>query len=90
MELSEEVMRGVLKLGMMREMPIMMDYWEESKKGKVFIGVKSEEEKLLVKNSEEYTSPIKQMYKINEAFIVLTENSIYLVSNDIKGKNIAK
>ena len=87
MEISEETLRSVIKLGITREMPIMMDYWSDSNKGVVFIGVK-EEEKILVKNEEEYTSPIKQMYNSNNEYIILTENSIYVVSNKIKAKKL--
>jgi hypothetical protein len=85
MEISESSMRLLIKLGLEREMPIMMDYWSESLSEKVFIGVKKSE-KILVKNEEEYTSPIKQMFKNSDEYIILTENSIYVVSNKIKGK----
>ena len=87
MEISERSMRTILELGMTYEMPIMMDYWLESKNQKVFIGVK-EEEKILVKNEEEYTSPIKKIFNSENEYIILTENSIYVVSNKIKPKRI--
>ena len=87
MEISIETLKNISKLGISREMPIMLDYWLESQKGEVFIGVK-EEEKILVKNEEEYTSPIKQIYNSINEYIILTENSIYVVSNKIKPKKI--
>ena len=46
-------------------------------------------EKLLVKNAEEYTSPISKIYKVKECYIICTENSIYLVSADIPTKHIS-
>jgi len=87
MEISVETLKNISKLGISREMPIMMDYWLESQSQKVFIGVK-EEEKILVKNEEEYTSPIKQIFNSGEEYIILTENSIYVVSNKIKPRKI--
>ena len=67
----------------------MLDYWTNSLDKNVLIGVKKESgEKLLVKNAEEYTSPISKIYKVSECYIVCTENSIYLVSADIPTKHI--
>ena len=86
-EISVETLKSISRLGIEREMPIMMDYWLESLKNSVFIGVK-EEEKILVKNSEEYTSPIKQIFNSGSEYVILTENSIYVVSNTIKPKRI--
>jgi hypothetical protein len=87
MEISVETLRNISNLGISREMPIMLDYWLESQKEGVFIGVK-DQEKILVKNSEEYTSPIKQILNSVNEYIILTENSIYVVSNKIKPKKI--
>jgi hypothetical protein len=46
--------------------------------------------KFLVKSDTDYTSPIESISRIKEAnvFIVLTENSIYIVSADIPVKRI--
>ena len=77
------------KLSIVEDKPIMLDYWTDSLDKKVLIGVKKEGgEKLLVKNSEEYTSPISKIYKTNECYIICTENSIYLVSSSIPTKHI--
>jgi hypothetical protein len=78
------------KLSIVDDKPIMLDYWTDSLDKKVLIGVKKEtSEKLLVKNAEEYTSPIGKIYKVNECYIICTENSIYLVSSDIPTKHIS-
>jgi len=55
----------------------------------VLIGVKENEEKLLVKSEEEYTSPISKIYKIGKEYIIITENSIYLVDVEIPTKRIS-
>ena len=52
-------------------------------------GVKSNQEKLLVKSEDEYTSPVSKIYKVDSEYIVVTENSIYLVSADIESSRIS-
>ena len=37
-------------------------------------------EKIIYKNSEEHTSPIKNTYKVNNEYLVVTENTIYVIS----------
>ena len=77
------------KLAVVEDKPIMLDYWTDSLDKKVLIGVKKDSgEKLLVKNAEEYTSPISKIYKVSECYIICTENSIYLVSANIPTKHI--
>lgn len=84
-----EIWNHISKLAIVDDKPIMLDYWTDSLEKKVLIGVKKDSgEKLLVKNSEEYTSPISKIYKTNNCYIVCTENSIYLVSSDIPTKHI--
>lgn len=80
---------SIAKLSIVEDKPIMLDYWKDSLEKKVVIGVKENtEEKLLVKNSEEYTSPIVNLLKSGDVLIICTENSIYLVSAEIKKKYI--
>jgi hypothetical protein len=67
----------------------MLDYWTDSLSGKVIIGVRENGEKLLVKSEEEYTSPISKIYKVVDEYIIVTENSIYLVSAKIENKRIS-
>lgn len=80
---------SIAKLSIVEDKPIMLDYWADSLEKKVVIGVKeNSDERLLVKNSEEYTSPIVKLLKSDNVLIICTENSIYLVSADIKKKYI--
>ena len=84
-----ELWRHLAKLAIVDDKPIMLDYWTDSLKKEVLIGVKKEQnEKLLVKNAEEYTSPISKIYNVAGCYIICTENSIYLVSADIPTKHI--
>lgn len=77
------------KLGVSDEKPIMMDYWADSQEGKIIIGMREDEEKLLVKSEDEFTSPISKIYKVENEYIVVTENSIYVVSAEIATKRIS-
>ena len=77
------------KLSIMEDKPIMMDYWTQSLEKTVLIGVKENQEKLLVKSEEEYTSPIVKIYKTGNEYIIATENSIYLVDVKIPTKRIS-
>lgn len=77
------------KLAIVDDKPIMLDYWASSLDKKVLIGVRDNGEKLLVKSEDEYTSPIVKIYKVENAYIILTENSLYIVSSDIPNKKIS-
>ena len=77
------------KLAVVEDRPIMLDYWTDSLSQKVLIGIRETGEKLLVKSEDEYTSPIVKIYKIETEYLVLTENSIYIVSNTIPSKRIS-
>jgi len=78
-----------VKLAAVEDRPIMMDYWVNSLEKKAIIGVRENKEKLLVKSEEEYTSPIGSMYKVGNEYIVLTENSIYIVDAGIPLRRIS-
>lgn len=77
------------KLAIVEDKPIMLDYWTFSLDKSVLIGVKDNQEKLLVKSEDEYTSPISKIYKVGKEYIIITENSIYLVDVDIPTKRIS-
>jgi hypothetical protein len=77
------------KLAIVEDKPILLDYWTHSLDKTVLIGVKDTKEKLLVKSEEEYTSPIAKIFKVGKEYIVVTENSIYLVDVEIPTKRIS-
>lgn len=77
------------KLAIVEDKPIMMDYWTSSLNQKALIGLNEKGEKLLVKSDEEYTSTISKIYKVAEEYIIMTENSIYLVDNKIQLRRIS-
>ena len=77
------------KLAVVEDKPLMLDYWTSSLDQKCLIGVRENDEKLLVKDEEQYTSPILKIYKIEQEYIIVTENSIYLAHADIPTKRIS-
>lgn len=77
------------KLAIVEDKPILLDYWTHSLDKTVLIGVKDNKEKLLVKSEEEYTSPIAKIFKVGKEYIIVTENSIYLVDVEIPTKRIS-
>ena len=85
---SSTTLQHVSKLSIVEDKPIMFDYWTSSLDNDVLIGVRENGEKLLVKSEDEYTSPVSKIYKVEEEYIIITENSIYLVSANIQTKRI--
>ncbi len=86
---SGTTLQHVAKLSIVEDKPIMFDYWTPSCDKEVLIGVRDNDEKLLVKSEEEYTSPVVKIYKVEEEYIIITENSIYVVSADIPTKRVS-
>lgn len=68
---------------------IQLDYYVDSASGKAFIGEDPDtKEKMLVKSNDEFTSLIGKIYKVQEDFLIVTENSIYIVSGKIQKRRI--
>jgi hypothetical protein len=86
---SNQCLQHIVKIAVVDDKPIMLDYWTDSQENKVLIGVRDNGEKLLVKSEEEYTSPIEKIYKVETEYIIVTENSLYLVSAKISTKRIS-
>lgn len=86
---SDVTMKHASKLSIVEDKPIMLDYWTSSLDKKALIGAKDNNEKLLVKSEDEYTSNIQKFYKSGTEYIIITENSIYIVSSDIPTRKIS-
>jgi hypothetical protein len=86
---SATVMAQAAKVAIEQDRPIYLDYYADSLAKTCCIGVQGTT-KMLVKSDTEYTSPIESIMRIKEekAFLVLTENSLYVVSADIPVKRI--
>lgn len=86
---GEQTMKHASKLAIVDDKPIMLDYWTPSLNKKALIGAKDNGEKLLVRSEDEYTSTIQKFYKTGSDYIVITENSIYIVSSEIPTRKIS-
>ena len=86
---SDITLQHAAKLSIVEDKPIMLDYWTLSLDKKALIGARDNGEKLLVKTEDEYTSTIQKFYKSGTEYIIITENSIYIVSSDIPTRKIS-
>ena len=89
---SHKTLLHAVKLAIVEDKPIMMDYWVGSLDKTVLIGVRegAAKEKMLVRNEEEYTSPIAKIFSVETEYIIMTENSIYIVDAKIPKKYISE
>ncbi len=78
------------KVAIEEDRPIYLDYYTDSVTKKCCVGVQNNNTKILVKSDTEYTSSIEKIMRLKEenTWIVLTENSLYVVSGDIPVKKI--
>ena len=84
-----QILAHAAKLAMEQDRPIQLDYYVDSVIGKAYLAEDHEtKEKVLVRSNEEFTSSIQKVYKMQEDFIIITENSIYIVSAKIPKRRI--
>ena len=78
------------KIALEEDRPIYLDYYVDSLEKKCCIGVK-DTVKHLVKSGTEYTSAIEKLWRLKEenTWLVMTENSIYIVSSEIPTRKIS-
>jgi hypothetical protein len=86
---SDATLKHAVKLSIVDDKPIMLDYWAPSLDKKALVGARDNGEKLLVKSEDEYTSTIQKFYKAGTEFIIITENSIYIVDAGIPTRKIS-
>jgi hypothetical protein len=84
---SASVLLRAAQVAVEQDKPIYLDYYGDSVEKKCCIGV-NDQEKYLVKSESEYTSTIQSVFKCETCYIVMTENSLYIVSADIPIKKI--
>jgi hypothetical protein len=78
---SAQTLAHATRLAIQQDKPIMLDYYVDTLNKKAYMGEDAEtKEKMLIKSNEEFTSVIQKIYKIQEDFIILTENSLYIIS----------
>jgi len=83
---SAQVLVHAAKLAIEQDKPILLDYFLDTAAGKAFLGEDQEsKEKMLIKSSEEFTSLVQ---KVQDDYIIITENSLYIVSGKIQKRRI--
>jgi hypothetical protein len=91
---SVQLLVQAAKLAMQQDKPIQLDYFLDTYNTKAFMGEDKEtKEKMLVRSEEEYTSLVQGMWRAGKEagndFIVMTENSIYIISGNTRKKTIS-
>lgn len=85
---DEKTLSHAFKLSIKISKPVCTYFYIDSCRGKVNI-MNSDGDKIVYKNSEEYTSPIQNTYKVGNEYLVVTENTIYVISCNTKVQKAA-
>jgi hypothetical protein len=87
---TDKTLLHAARIALEMDKPILLDYFIPTRDGTAFMGEDvTTKEKSLVKSSEEYTSPIQKVFGTKSEYIIVTENSIYIVAGTIKKKSIS-
>ena len=78
---SDKTLQQATKLALKTKKPVCFYFYIDSLKGKISI-VSDGEDRIIFKSDDEHTSPIINTYKSDNSFIVVTENTIYILSAD--------
>jgi hypothetical protein len=84
---SAAVLLRAAQVAIDEDKPIYFDYYRDSVEKKCCIGVQ-DNIKYLVKSNDEYTSGIQTVFKCETCYIVMTENSLYIVDSGIPVKRL--
>lgn len=86
---SAQALLQAVRFAQQYDRPIQLDYYADSCIKKAVVGEDQDtKDKILIKSNEEYTSLIQKIYKTGDDLLVLTENSIYIVSGKIEKRKI--
>jgi hypothetical protein len=78
------------RLAIQHDRPIMLDYYVDTSTNKAFLGEDQDtKERILVKSKDEFTSSVQKSFKVGDDFIIMTENSLYIVSGKITKRKIS-
>lgn len=85
------------RLAIEQDKPIQLDYYTDTTTDEAYIGEDpATKERVLFKNKDAFTSRIQKLYKVPAGtapespfdYIILTENSIYIVSGKIQKRKV--
>ena len=78
---TDKTLVQATKLALKTKKPICFYFYIDSLKGKITI-ISDGEDRVIFKNEDEHTSPILNTYKSENCYIVVTENTIYIISSE--------
>lgn len=70
-------------------LPIETYFYLDSCKDKVYICV-NDSHKIIYKNNDEHTSQVENIYKTDNDYLIMTQNSIYIISANTKVAQMPK
>jgi hypothetical protein len=77
------------RLAMKEDKAIQLDYYIDTANTRAFIGEDSDtKDKVLVKSKEEFTSLVQKLYKVGDDLLIVTENSIYIISGKVQKRRV--
>jgi hypothetical protein len=86
---SSATLLQAAKLAITEDRAIMLDYFRQTANGTAFLGEDPDtKERVLVKSKDEFTSLVKKLFRSGDEFIILTENSLYIVSGKIQKRKV--
>jgi hypothetical protein len=77
---SDKTLQQAVKLSIKTAKPICFYFYVDSLKGKVCISSDGDD-KIIYKNDDEHTSPIMNTFRCQNEFLVVTENTIYVIAS---------
>lgn len=80
---SAKTLMQSAKLSIRLNKPICYYFYTDSLKGNCCITTDGKE-KIIYKNDDEHTSPIVTPYQVDDEYIIITENTIYIISANTK------
>ena len=87
---NDKTLKHAARIAIEQDKPICLDYFNDTLEQKAFLGEDEKtKDKMLVRSAEEYTSLIQRIFKVAEDFIVITENSVYIIAGSTKKKTIS-
>ena len=84
---SANVLLRAAQLSIDEDKPVYLDYFRDSIDKKCCIAAQGST-KYLAKTNNEYTSTIQSVFKCETCYIVMTENSLYIIDAAIPIKRI--
>lgn len=79
----DNTLNQAAKLSIKISKPICFYFYLDSCRNAVKICT-NETDKIIYKNNEEHTSSISNIYKVNNELLIVTENTIYIISANTK------